>query len=68
MPIFLKLDKCYKNSCWYFLDLQKMKFDKEYFPRGLERSKRISKIQRRKYENAAGEGLLLAQEKSVCIV
>lgn len=45
-----------------------MKFDKEYFPRGLERSKRISKIQRRKYENAAGEGLLLAQEKSVCIV
>lgn len=42
-----------------------MKFDKEYFPSGLEGSKRISKIERRRYENVSGEGLLLAQEKGV---
>jgi len=40
-----------------------------YFPSGLEGSKRISKIERRKYENASGEGLrFVGREKSVCIV
>lgn len=45
-----------------------MESDKEYFPSGLERSKRINKMERRKYENTLGEGLLLAGQKKVyCI-
>lgn len=48
--ILKKQDKYYKNSCWYFSDMEETEFDKEYFPSGLVRSKQINKIKKRKYE------------------
>lgn len=66
---FKKQDKCYKNSCWYFSELEEIEFDKEYFPSGLVGSKRINNIEKRKYEMyQVKTWLLLAGEKSICTV
>lgn len=67
MPKFKKTGQVIQKFLLVFFKLGEMEFDKEYFPSGLERSRRINKMERRKYENTLGEGLLLAGEKKCSV-